>query len=42
MNYVYKDYKAIIRSAGLNHLAKEENAPAPTEKKSVELLGFKI
>ena len=38
MNYAYKDNKAIIQSAGLNHLAKEESTPAPTEKKSVETL----
>ncbi len=42
MNYAYKDYKAIIRSAGLNHLGKEENIPAPTEKKSVETLAKEV
>ena len=42
MNYAYKDYKTIIQRAGLNHLAKEENAPAPTEKKSVELLAKEV
>lgn len=42
MNYAYKDYKAIIQSAVLNHLGKEESKPAPSEKKSVEVLAKEV
>jgi lysozyme len=40
MNYAYKDYPTIIRSAGLNQLASEQTKPA--DKKSIDTLAQEV